>query len=258
MRTARKLLFSASLVVAGSIGATAPASAAPTIDGQISTSEGWNSVLSDNGVEVFIQSDSTNLYFGGSTPDDDDGTPSPGNFDDAFNINFGLDGNAAAWRYRLLSENQSFTDNGGSSTTLDGVWEGFLQGGDDSVVANSTFGVPGSLTNLDATQVDYAVSDGSGNREHEFAIPWALLIDGQNGWNAGSNLNLRVGGFYGEDGTTSIGFGVQSGGGIDFGDQSTYALTSVNSPAPVPLPATALMLLAGLGALGFARHRARG
>ena len=244
----------AASLVGGLLLSPVLANAAPTVDGSIEASDGWNSVFTSapGGLEVFIQSDATNLYFGGSTPDDDDGKPGTGNFNDAFNINFGLDGNAAAWRYRLLSENQSFTDNGGSSTTFDGAWEGFLQGGDDSVVANASFGVPGSLTNLDATQVEYAVSDDNGNREHEFAIPWALLIDGQNGWNAGSSLALRVAGFYGEDGSSSA-----IPDGVDFGDQSTYVQTTVHSPAKVPLPATALMLLAGLGALGFVRQYAR-
>jgi hypothetical protein len=262
MRSAGKRLFTASLAVAGAIGLAASADAAPTLDGNISASDGWNPVFTDNGVEVFIQSDSTNLYFAGDTPDDDDGSSSPGGFDDAFNINFGLDGNPAAWRYRLLSQNGSFTDNGGSSTTFDGVWEGFLQGGDDSVVANTSFGVPGSLTNLDGTQVGYAVSATNGTRQHEIAIPWALLIDGQNGWDAGSSLNLRIGGYYGEDwqsGGEQFGIGIQTGGGIDYGDQSTYALTTTSAPvAQVPLPATLLMLLAGIGALGMARHCARG
>ncbi len=237
-----------------------PAAAAPVIDGVIDAADGWNSLFADNGVTVFVASDVDNLYFGGLTPDDDDGQGGKANNGfDIFNINFGLDGNAAPWRYRLLSENGPFNDNGGSSTTFDGVWQGFLQGGDDSVVDNATFGVPGSLSNLDATQVDYAVgltpSLTGSNRSHEVAIPWTLLLDGQNGWEAGQ-LHLRVGGFYAEDNSVFTGLGVQSGGGIDFGDQQTYAKVSV--PAAVPLPAPALMLLAGIGALGIARRRARG
>ena len=235
-------------------------SAAPVIDGAVDPTDGWTQVLDDtlNDIQVFIASDVKKLYFGGSTPDNDDGQSNLSGFDDAFNINFGLDGNAAPWRYRLLSQNAPFSDNGGPSTPLDGVWEGFLQGGDDNVVANASFGVPGSLTNLDAAQVDYAVDVNNGRREHEFAIPWTLLLDGQNGWNTASLLDLRVGGFYAEDGI-GLGFGASttaqspSGSTIDFGDQSTYALVS-NVPAAIPLPAPALLLVAGLGALGAMRR----
>jgi len=241
MRISRQLLPA----VAAATALATPAMAV-SIDGSINAAEGWSSVFTSAGVEVFVQSDIDNLYFAGDTPDDDDGSPSPGNFDDAFNMNFGLDGNAAAWRYRLLSENQSFNNNGEPSAQLDGVWEGFLQGGDDSVVANTTFGVPGSLTNLSLGGVQYAVSDVNGNRQHEVAIPWATLLDGNNGWERG-NLALRIGGFYAEDGS-----GTALPATIDFGDQSTYALETVT--APVPLPAPALLLGVGLATLGAARR----
>ena len=242
------------IAAAAAVSMTGPALAVG-IDGSIDAADGWTAVFTGSqGVEVFIQSDANSLYFAGRTDDDDDGQANTGGFDDAFNINFGLDGNAAAWRYRLLSENQSFNDNKGSSTPFDGEWEGFLQGGDDSMVANAAFGVPDDLTNLDANKVDYAVSVVNGVREHEFAIPWTLLLDGKNGWVAGTLIDLRIGGFYGKDGR-SFGLGVAPGGHIDFGDQSTYALAA-NTPAAIPVPAALPLLASGLVALGaLARRR---
>lgn len=270
-----KLKLFVFLGVSGAI--CSPVAAATVIDGAISASDGWTEILSDplNDVQVFVASDANNLYFGGSTPDDDDGKANLSGFDDAFNINFGLDGNAAAWRYRLLSQNAPFNDNGGPSTPLDGVWEGFLQGGDDSIVGNAQFGVPGNLTNLDATQVDYAVALNGGRREHEFAIPWTLLLDGQNGWDTGTPIDLRIGGFFAADGV-GFGFGTSpialstSGSTIDYGDQNTYASISLSptgsesvisgggtdTSAAIPVSAALPLMASGLVTLGaLARRR---
>ena len=247
-----------------------PAAAAPVIDGIINVgTEGWTEVLDlqNSGAgaidNFYWASDVTNLYFGATTSDDDDGKDRSTDGFDIFNINFGLDGNAAPWRYRVRSENGSFAGGTSEPVAGQGDWQTLLDGGDDSSTSGS-FGEPAGVAKLDQTGLGYAVDLDGGHRTHEFAIPWATLLDGQNGWEAGSSLDLRVGGFYAADNSIFTGFGTiqtppggAQDGGIDFGDQSTYALIE-DVPAAVPLPAPAFMLLAGIGALGIARRRARG
>ena len=245
-----------------SVIVAAPAAAAPVIDGVIDVgTEGWNEVValqnSGNGAvkNFYVASDATNLYLAARTSDDDAGKDRSVDGFDIFNVNFGLDGNTAPWRYRIRAENGSFE--GGTSDPIPGQgdWQGLLDGGDDSVTSGG-FGEPGGLSKISAA-FQAAIDLNGGHREHEFAIPWASLLDGNNGWDIGTTLALRIGGFYAEDGSTFTGYGTQSpNGGIDFGDQSTYALVDV--AAPVPVPAALPLFLAGAGALGIGRRTRKG
>ena len=188
-----------------------PAAAAPVIDGIIDVpGEGWTEVtdLQNSGFGLienfYFTSDATNLYFGARTNDDDVDLKGNG-FDDNLDLNIGLDGNAAAHRYRILSQNGPFTDGGVNSTAFVTVWEGFFDGGDDSILGNPSVGTPDGVTKLDATQIGYGVglntAGGTSAREHEIAIPWASILDGENGWDFGATLSLRVGGTASTDGS---------------------------------------------------------
>lgn len=199
-----------------------------------------------------VKSDPKNLYFlGNATGDVSDGTDNSTGFD-VLDINIGLKDNTAPWRYALQARNNSF---GGPSfpSDLEGDWEGRWQAGDDNTVANASFGVPGSLTETAfPAGIQWAVDDMGGNRVHEVAIPWDVLLDGVNGWTREPDLILAIAGSVTSDGA---GTGFPDVPLVDFGDQSTYAFTEVSA---VPLPAAAWLFLGGLGALGaVARRRAR-
>lgn len=232
------------------------AHAAVNIDGVIGSGEWDNTptlspLATASGVEVKVQSDPTNLYILGDVGDAnvDDGF-------DVFDVNIGLQGNAAAWRYRLISKNSGpFKDNGGDATQISGDWYGMFQGGDDTTVFNSTFGVPGNLQNLGLADLQWVVNDTNAKRIHEIAIPWERLLDDSNNWSRSPNVPLAFAGTSVVDddqGPLSTAFP----DGLDsFGNQSTYAKVEVSA---VPLPAAAWLFIAGLGAVGaVARRRAQ-
>jgi hypothetical protein len=242
---------------AAAVAASSPVNAAPVIDGNASAAEwaGGQTIAADStgsfGFQLTVTSDTTGLFILGETSDDDDGTNSSGNFD-VFDVNIGLAGNAAAWRYRVLSQNNFF---GGTPypEALAGDWTGRFDSGDDSVVANAAFGVPGSLTESGfPSGLEWAVGlgDRSGalNRVHEIFIPWSAILDGQNGWDpSASFVELAFAGTFTQD---SVGDSyTDPNKSLDFGDQSTYAFATLAVPAPGTAGALALA--------GFAAARRR-
>ena len=232
-----------SLAVAAVALSAGLAQAAPVIDGSISPGE-WAStpaltpLATATGIEVLVQSDVDNLYILGNTADDDIGDPL-----DVFDVNIGLHGNAAAWRYRVIAKNNGAPDVGaGTTEAIQGDWFGNLQGGDDSSVANATFGVPAGLTDIGiaggGVQWVVGLDVTNGNRVHEIAIPWDTLLDGQNGWDRSAAVPLAFAGSSQIDGEFNA-FPT----GLDFGDQSTYAKVELNAvpiPGALPLMATGL------------------
>jgi hypothetical protein len=249
-----KIAASAAVALAISGGA---AHAAVSIDGSIGTGE-WSGTplvtTSSPDFQLSVQSDPTNLYFlGNVTGDTSAGIDKSTGFD-VFDINIGLDGNTAPWRYALNSRNNSF---GGSAfpTSLSGDWEGRWQAGDDDGVSNATFGVPDNVTNAALPAgIQWAV-DEDGNRVHEIAIPWTVLLDGQNGWERSDAITLAIAGtIVANDNNNGTSFPATT---VEdrFGDQGTYAKVTVSA---VPLPAAAWLFIGGLGAVGaVARRRAQ-
>lgn len=228
------------------------------VDGKISSSEGWTQFLDARDIQVFIANDATNLYFAASTPDSAVG----GNLLRVLDLNFGIDGNTGPWRYRVQSKSDpSWVRGTETSQAFSGGftkgWSGFFDGGDDSATEPGKPFHPDNWGDLGAGLVEYSVGMNAGRREHEFAIPWAVLLDGQNGWDYNSTLTLRVAGFYVGTESTPFGNGFAWGagptGGVTFADQSTYALVNVMSP--VPEPSSLFLVGSVLGASVLRRRR---
>jgi len=227
---------------------------AQDINGGIDPGEGWTQFLNARDIQVFIASDDTNLYFAVSTPDGAVG----GNLFRTLDLNFGIDGNTGPWRYRVQSRSDpSWVRGTETSQAFSGGftngWSGFFDGGDDSATEPGAPFHPDNWGDLGAGLVEYSVGMNAGRREHEFSIPWAVLLDGQNGWDYNSTLALRVAGYY--RGTESVApfgnafpWGADPTGGVNFADQSTYALVNITTPVPAP-GAAALLGLAGLAAI---------
>lgn len=251
----RQLGSRAAAVVAAGLLAGA-ADAAPVIDGSIGPNE-WDdtptltppataTVSGGAGIEVLIQSDPNNLYILGNTTDDDLDDPL-----DVFDVNIGLHGNTAPWRYRVLAKNNGAADPGAGTTEfIVGDWFGNFQGGDDTGVVGS-FGEPDMLMDLGiaASGVQWAVGVDDGNRVHEIAIPWDVLLDGANGWVRSAALELAIAGTYLEDGA---GTGYPTG--LDFADQDTYAKVTVDATS-VPEPGVMPLLAGAAGGFAWLRRR---
>jgi len=238
-------------------------SAAIIVDGTVTGSE-WAgaSVLATtisggiNG-QIRVTSSSAGMYILGQTTDDDAGAGS-GSGLDVFDINFGLAGNAAAWRYRLQS-NTTPTQPGYYAITGAPGWSGRLESGDDSLVSDPFYGVPGGTYSSTAIPggIQWAVGLGDTNaqavRVHEIFIPWSVILDGQNGWDAGaSSLTFAFAGYIMQDGNGSVATDPTKHalwGNPSWGDQSDYAFATLSIPAPGALA------LAGIGGLFASRRR---
>ncbi len=236
------------------IASTADASI--TIDGAVTGSE-WSgaSVIAttiSGGVngKVRVTSTSAGMYILGESTDDDAGTSGL----DVFDLNFGLVGNAAAWRYRVQSKSVA-SEAGYYAVAGASGWVGRLEGGDDSIVSDPSFGVPGgtysSVAIPAALQWSVGLGDttGSAVRVHEIFIPWSLILDGQNGWDAGaSSLTFAFAGYLMQDGSPNGSVFTDAAkhavwGSGSWGNQSHYAQVTLAIPAP---GAFALLGLAGL------------
>ena len=218
------------------------------INGSIGSGEWTDTVIGQNdGFKLGVQSDADNLYIlGNATNDTTDGTDNSTGFD-VFDVNIGLDGNTAPWRYRIRTKNNFFGS--GPLTNLDGDWKGDTARGDDSARQTAGSSEPSNLQPFGVpSDVEWSVDDTDGNRVHEIAIPWSRLLDGQNGWEEGP-LTLRIGGFALQNG---------QGGPLlsepDFNDQDNYYVyetASAGQVADVPVSGTLGLLLGGLGMIGL-------
>ena len=253
----------AALMAAGPFWAgDAEATSAITIDGWKGWTE-WDDateLVAIDQLSLYAQSDDSNLYVFAQTEDDDFTNASNSNQFDNFDINIGLHGNDAAWRYRIVAKNSlTAAEQAAREDQGDGWFAGF-DAGDDGTEVNATFGVPDSLarSDLSAEGIEWAVGKTGGRRNHEIAIPWSTILDGDNGWNYNSTLELVFGGCYLDDdaleASDTICFG-EDVDNFDFGDQSTYAKFTTTSPIPVPFGA--VLIATAFGAAGAVRMRAK-
>lgn len=243
-----------SLSVLGVLLPATLASASITVDGTVSGSE-WAgaSVIATtisgglNG-QVRVTSTSAGMYILGESTDDDAGTAGF----DGFDINFGLVGNTAAWRYRIQSNNGPLGAGYGAIAGASN-WGGRIEFGDDSQLSDPFYGAPGGTYTSTPipSSVQWAVGLGNSSaaavRVHEIFVPWSVILDGQNGWNAGaSSLTFAFAGYLMQDGTGSVlTDSAKHGlwGNPSWGNQSHYANVTLAIPAP---GAFALLGLAGL------------
>ena len=238
------------------------ATASITVDGTATGSE-WSgaSVIATtisggiNG-QLRVTSTSAGMYILGETTDDDTGSTGL----DGFDVNFGLVGNAAAWRYRIQA-NSNPSNPGFFAIPGAGGWSGRLESGDDSLLSDPFYGAPGGTYSSTAIpgSVQWAVglggTSGAAVRVHEIFVPWNVILDGQNGWNAGaSSLTFAFAGYMMQDGPPNASVFTDPTkhalwGNPSWGNQSHYAYVTLAIPAP---GAVALLGLAGL-----ARRRRR-
>lgn len=154
------------------------------------------------------------------------------------NINWGLLGNTAAWRYRLIDSNQC----GAISPVPTNPPVCFQKGNDSLVGSPSSPSQPlTTLTLSDASIQLAATFDSATNTSTQEAfVPWSSLLDGQNGWNpTASALDLVFAGSWYRDcpnfpilQNSCVGrWGVVNGPNF-FTNQSNWvqALLSVNTP----------------------------
>lgn len=157
-------------------------------------------------------------------------------------INWGLLGNNAAWRYRIVDSNQC----GALSPVPTNPPVCFQKGNDSSV------GSPSGLTTLrlsDASIQLAATFDSATNTSTQEAfVPWSSVLDGQNGWNpTASALSLVFAGSWYRNcpafpilQNSCVGRWGKPGIG-DVGDfftnQSNWALTRLSVNTPIDFPA---------------------
>jgi hypothetical protein len=252
------------VLVIASLGVCASAaSASITVDGTVAAGE-WSgaaviATTINGGLNgsMRVASTGAGLFILGESTDDDAGT---GTALDVFDVNFGLVGNAAAWRYRLQAKT------GPTAPGYDAIagatgWSGRLESGDDAFVSDPVYGVPGgaySSTAIPATvlwSVGLGDSTGTARRVHEIFIPWNVILDGQNGWNAGADsLTFAFAGFLMQDDWPNGSVLTDptkhaAWNNLSWGDQGDYAHVTLSIPAPGALA------LAGMGGLFAARRR---
>lgn len=240
------------------------ATASITVDGTVTGSE-WSaaSVIATTisggiGGQVRVTSTSAGMYILGETSDDDAGTASGL---DVFDLNFGLVGNAAAWRYRIQSKS-TLADPGFFAIPGASGWGGRIESGNDALLSDPFWGAPGGTYTSAALpgSVQWAVGLGNAGglavRVHEIFVPWSVILDGQNGWDAGaSSLTLSFAGFLMQDGVGSVFTDPTKHalwGNSSWGNQSHYAFVTLAIPAP---GAVAVVGLGGLGGLAGRRRR---
>lgn len=237
------------------VGLTASAGQASfAVDGTVTGSE-WSgssvvatTIANNLNARFRVASTSAGMYMLAETTDDDAGAQGF----DVFDINFGLVGNAAAWRYRIQSGTGPI--NAPFSYAITGVtgWGGRFEYGDDSIVANPSIGLPGGTYTSVAipASIQWAVglgnTDGAAMRVHEIFVPWSVILDGQNGWDAGaSSLTFAFAGHILQDGVGSSFTDPTKHGSFGWGNQASYAAVTLAIPAPGALAVLGLAGLAG-------------